>query len=95
MDGSYCRAVVETDQLFDVIIIDGRDRVNCIKQAINKLSDQGVMILDDSARPWYSEAFEHAKSKGFRVISFEGIKPTGASIYRTSIFYRTDNCLGI
>ncbi len=31
IDGIYCRAIGEFDKKFDVVIVDGRDRVNCVK----------------------------------------------------------------
>ena len=95
INSKYCRSVSELDQLFDVVIVDGRDRVNCVKQGIEKLSVAGVIILDDSNRKHYSEAIDYAKNKGFRVLDFEGLKPTGFGINKTSILYRDNNCLNI
>ena len=95
VDGKYCRAIHEYEQDFDVVVIDGRDRINCVKQAINKLTDRGVIILDDSHRKEYLPAIVHAEQCGFRALNVEGIKPTGGRIYRTTIIYRNGNCLGI
>lgn len=95
VDGDYCRSIGEQEPLFDVVIIDGRDRVNCLKQAIPKLSPGGVIIFDDSARDRYAQALEYAQSQGFRALDFEGLKPTGFGMHRTTIYYRCDNCLGI
>ena len=94
-NGFYCRSISEFNQNFDVVIVDGRDRVNCVKQAINKLSDSGVILLDDSSRERYFEAIEFAKEKGFRSLNLEGIKPTGSFVDRTTILYRDNNCLSI
>lgn len=95
IDAHYCRAICEHEQLFDIVIVDGRDRLNCLKQAVAKLSDGGVIILDDSARPRYQEAFAHGKSLGFRTLSIDGIRPSGSGIYQTTLFYRDGNCLNI
>jgi hypothetical protein len=94
-DGEYCRAIKETNQLFDVIVIDGRDRVNCIKQSHDSLSERGIIILDDSQREEYQEGISFLLSKGFKKIDFEGLKPTGFTPDRTSIFYKENNCVGI
>jgi len=94
VDGEYCRAIKHFSQLFDVVVIDGRDRVNCVKHAIDKLSDEGIIILDDSHRAEYSPAIVYAKQRGFRALNVEGIKPTGGRIYRTTLLYRDNNCLG-
>jgi hypothetical protein len=95
IDGIYCRSITEFNQEFDVVIVDGRDRVNCTKQAIGKLSKAGVIILDDSDRARYCEALEHAKKNKFRILGIEGLKPTGYGYHKTSILYRDDNCLNI
>lgn len=43
---------------FDLIIVDGRDRVQCIKKAIPLLKKGGIMMLDNSEREGYQEAIE-------------------------------------
>jgi hypothetical protein len=45
------------DQYFDIIVIDGRERVHCLLEALPKLNDSGVIIFDDSNRPRYKEIF--------------------------------------
>jgi len=94
-DGDYCRMPLKLEEKFDVIIVDGRDRVNCCKQAIGAVSDEGVIVLDDSEREFYQEGIKFLKSKGFKELSLSGISP--GLFYRksTSVFYRADNCLGI
>ncbi len=95
-DGLYCRTVHTSGEKFELIIIDGRDRVNCLKQSLSALSETGVLLLDDSQRDKYREAFEHAYTHGFRSLDFDGLKPTLFDSHRTTIFYRPDcNCLGI
>src|SRR5271165_1734417 len=51
----YCRMPVTLEEKFDIIIIDGRDRVNCCNQSVNAVSDNGVIVLDDSERDFYEE----------------------------------------
>jgi hypothetical protein len=95
IDGVYCRSVTEFNQEFDVVIVDGRDRVNCVKQSISVLSCRGVILLDDSQREKYQVAIEVALGNGFKALNLEGLKPTGSGIDRTTILYREGNCLGI
>lgn len=95
VDGSYCRTIKESGKRYDVVIVDGRDRVNCVKQSIHALSESGVIILDDSERPRYADAFAYAREHGFRILEFEGLKPTKLKPAKSSIFYREKNCLGI
>lgn len=80
---------------YDIVIIDGRERVKCAIKAINKLSEDGVLIFDDSFRERYKEAFDFYAEKGFKKLSFRGLKPTGIDIDETSILYRSNNCLGL
>jgi hypothetical protein len=42
-----------------------------------------------------SKDVEGLLSRGFRVMPFDGMKAGGINVYRTSIFYRDNNCLGI
>lgn len=95
VNGHYCRSIRETGECYDVVIVDGRDRVNCVRQSLECLSDRGVLLLDDSERPDYEEAFEIARGMGFRVLDLKGLKPTKLKPARSSIFYRNDNCLGL
>jgi spermidine synthase len=84
-----------TQKKYDVIIVDGRDRVNCCKQAVAALSKNGVVVLDDSERDFYSPGIAFLKKQGFKELAFSGISP-GLFYYKTtSVFYKTDNCLGI
>jgi hypothetical protein len=92
VNGEYCRAIKKSKVTYDVVIVDGRDRVNCIKQSIESISDSGVILLDDSDRDRYQEGILHAKSKGFRVLDFQGLKPGGLEMYVTSLLYRDNNC---
>jgi hypothetical protein len=94
-DGDYCRIPLKLEETFDIIIVDGRDRVNCCKQAVNAVSENGVIVLDDSEREFYKEGISFLESKGFKELSFSGISP--GLFYRksTSVFYKSENCLGI
>ena len=95
VDGDYCRTINLTDKTYDLVVVDGRDRVNCVEQSFAKLTDRGVIVLDDSQREKYLPALESARDRGFRILDFEGLKPKGLGFDRTSIFYRSDNCLNI
>jgi hypothetical protein len=95
VDGEYCRAVHLSGHKYDVIIVDGRDRVNCLKQSINALTDVGIVLLDDSERESYLEGIAYVMGKGFRTLDFEGLKPIWPEMSRATIFYRIDNCLYI
>ncbi|MGZ3778662.1 MAG: FkbM family methyltransferase, partial [Mucilaginibacter sp.] len=86
---------VKLEESFDIIIVDGRDRVNCCKQAVDALSPTGVIVLDDSEREFYREAVDFLLKKRFKQLAFTGISP--GLFYRkaTSVFYKDVNCLEI
>lgn len=93
--GDYCHMPVKLEEKFDIIIVDGRDRVNCCKQAVNALSPNGVVVLDDTEREFYNEGMEFLKRQGFKKLLFSGISPGLFYNKSTSVFYKADNCLGI
>lgn len=93
--GLYSQKVSSLDEKFDIIIVDGRDRVNCCKYAIGGLKENGVIVLDDSEREHYTEARIFLKEKGFKEISFSGISPGLFYEKATSVFYKANNCLAI
>lgn len=95
IDGKYCRTIISTEKKYDVVVVDGGDRMNCLMQTPGALSERGVIILDDSQRKAYSDHMDALKNRGFRSMDFEGLKPMGSKIYKTTIFYRDGNCLNI
>lgn len=94
-DAGYVDTIAKQEKKFDVVVVDAEERSKCLLNAPDFMTDRGVIILDDAARQEYQEATEEMLSRGFRVLPFEGLKAGGINIYRTSIFYRDNNCLGI
>lgn len=94
-DGQYCRNITKHNLKFDIIVVDGRDRVNCVKRAVENLSPQGVVLLDDSDREKYIPAFDFMRISGYKALSLAGLKPTGLGSDETTIFYKSENCLEI
>ena len=55
----YTQAIAAyDDDSFDIVAVDGRNRVDCIEQAIDKVKVGGYLILDDSHRARYQPAFD-------------------------------------
>jgi hypothetical protein len=94
-DKDYLQPLVENSIKFDVIIIDGIYRNECIMNSINHLSERGVIILDDSERDVYAKGIKHLLDRGFKQINFSGIAPGIFFRKCTSIFYKNKNCLNI
>ncbi|MEM6641972.1 MAG: FkbM family methyltransferase [Bacteroidota bacterium] len=93
--GLFSASINGFERSFDIIVVDGADRVNCAKNAVLKLKDNGVIIWDNSDRSEYNEGYELLERNGFRRIDFNGHGPIGYLEWCTSIFYRSENCLGI
>ncbi len=91
----YVDTISKQEMKFDVVVVDAEERVKCLLNAPDYISDRGVIILDDAARPEYREGVAELCSRGFRVLPLDGMKAGGINTYRTSIFYRDNNCLGI
>ncbi|RZK50838.1 MAG: FkbM family methyltransferase [Pedobacter sp.] len=94
-NGNYSKKANNMEAQFDIIIVDGRDRVNCCKYAISALAASGVIVLDDSERPEYQEGRSFLKENGFKELSFSGISPGLFYEKATSVFYKSNNCLDI
>ena len=98
VDDDYPRSIQRfgNDQPFDLVIVDGRKRVESAVFAISHLSEEGVVILDDTERPHYGSAFDEFHKAGFKQLTLKGLKPTGFGIDQTTIFYKSgNNCLGL
>lgn len=94
-NGEYCRTIKSTNQLFDIVIIDGEDRVNCIMSCIANLTENGVIILDDSEREEYFGGIDFLMQNKFKRLDFWGIAAGFIHQKATTIFYRELNCLNI
>ena len=93
--GLYGTEILNYQKAFNVIVIDGRERITCTKNALGALKDDGVIIWDNSDRVEYAEAYSFLLSNGFKRIDFWGLGPINTYSWCTSIFYRANNCLKI
>lgn len=93
--GAYSSLIKQYTNIFDVVFIDGRDRVNCVRNSLDALKPEGVLILDNSDVESYGVALERMHAQGFKRIDFVGPGPITTAVWRTSIFYRDGNCLNI
>lgn len=48
----------ENGTQFDVLLVDGRERVDCLRQALPLVKSNGLVLLDDSQRERYWPAFK-------------------------------------
>lgn len=94
-DSSYVNIAEELNKKFDVIVIDGRRRVECCRKSMPYLTEKGIVIFDNFEREKYHEIIKDFEDKGFRQIDFWGLQPVGHTNMCTTIFYRDENCFEI
>ena len=73
------------DASFDVVVVDGRERVRCFEHSVAKVRPGGVLILDDVDRTRYAPAFEVVDWPREVVHGFAPCKPT---MGHTAVFTR-------
>ena len=74
---------------FDIIVVDGRRRNECIVQCANFLKKTGIIILDDSERETYSEGIGYLLHNGYKRLDFWGIAPMYFHNKCTTVFFKT------
>jgi predicted O-methyltransferase YrrM len=50
---TYATSILENDDTYDLIFVDGRRRVECCLAAFHRLAPSGVMLLHDASRSTY------------------------------------------
>jgi predicted O-methyltransferase YrrM len=79
------------DESFDLVVVDFLEspavsRIDALKPAMKKVRPGGLLLLDDSDRPGYAEAFELLERWRFR--KFVGVKDEWPEACETGIFRR-------
>ena len=85
-----------TNIKFDLVVIDVGNRINIAKKIFPMLSNEGVILWDNTDGPDWLQIKSLLYSHNFLEISFEGMTAQEIALSRTTIFYRkNNNCLGI
>jgi len=88
-DSPYFKAIEEyPPKNFDIIVIDGMERVRCAPVVPSHLRDDGIIIFDNSDRPSFRPGIDHLHSQGFGRIDFYGFVAGFGVRSCTSIFSR-------
>jgi SAM-dependent methyltransferase len=79
------------DASFDLVVVDFLEapavtRVDVLKPTMKKVKPGGLLLLDDSDRPGYAQAFELLE--GWRFRKFVGVKDEWPEACETGIFRR-------
>lgn len=82
----YVRKIYDyPDGFFDLVFVDGRARAACIKHAVKKIKQGGVLMLDNSERELYQREINRLKK--FKHIDFFGHGPYIDNKWKTSIWF--------
>jgi len=91
---AYSTEIGKSGELYNMILVDGVNRNNCIKNAIDCVTTDGVIVVDNLE---YSaemrDGLELLSQRGYRRLEFWGLSPIVYTKTGTSIFYRPNNCL--
>lgn len=80
----YVSAVDDfADETFDVVVVDGRQRVRCFERATSKVRPGGLLVIDDIERTRYAPVFDMVSWPRRR---FSGFAPCKGSIAHTAVF---------
>jgi len=86
-DSEYCTAIeAYPPKSFDIIVIDGMERVRCAQTAPSRLRDDGIIIFDNSDRIPFRPGIDHLHSRGFGRIDFYGFVAQVGTLNCTSVF---------
>lgn len=89
----YVNAISMDTGFFDIIVIDGSHRNDCCKVSIDKLSDNGFIVFDNSDSADFDESMNYFNQQGFFRIDFWGLIPSYLYKNCTSIFLRNPSAL--
>ena len=80
----YIESIYKYDFKFDVIVIDGVVRFDCIKPALEKIKDDGIIIFDNT--DWHKNSKEELDRSDLIPIHFHGFKPLHVDSETTSCY---------
>ncbi|MDN3204719.1 hypothetical protein [Algoriphagus sediminis] len=76
-------------EFFDIILIDGRARPQCLRNSISKLKKGGILVFDNSDRDSYQEAIEEVLG-GWSKEVYSGVTIYDWAFNETSIFFHPE-----
>ena len=91
----YFQQINKFSNVFDVIIVDGEERNECIINSLTALKRDGIIICDDTETKICLDGQKFLEEKNFKRIDFYGMAPIVHFRSQTTVFYRNDNCFNI
>jgi len=72
---NYVHAIDRHDGLFDLIVIDGRCRTQCLKVAMERVKPDGIILFDNAGRQRYRAALEGCRLGRLRTAGLTACLP--------------------
>lgn len=92
----YINQIKKGNKKYNLVIVDGLFRNDCLIPATQCLTNDGVVILDNTNYDKeLSDGITFMKNQGFKRIDFWGMNPIFGQKSCTTVYYKTGNCLGI
>ncbi len=83
--GSYVKSIdAYADRSFDLVLVDGRARLACIRRALAKVAPGGAIMLDNSDRPAYADAGRLLA--GLERCDLPGLTPWNMEVSQTTVW---------
>jgi len=82
----YVSAIGKSAENYDLVIVDGLWRPRCARAALNHLTPNGMVILDNSDR--YANTAAYLREAGLLQVDFSGFGPVNYYTWTTSVFFR-------
>jgi len=92
---AYAGAIRDCGFAPDLVLVDGVDREACVRAARPVLHAGAVLVLDDAERGEYLGVVAYLRAEGFRSVEFWGLAPGMVHAKCTTVFYRSENVLGL
>jgi len=82
---AYVNAIDESEEKFDIVVVDGNHRPECARQLLGAIKDDGIVILDNS--DWFKKTAKYIReSLDFIQVDFHGFGPINSYTWTTSVF---------
>jgi hypothetical protein len=92
-EAEYVSSITKEAGDFDVIVIDGSFRNECASMCAAKLTQNGMVIFDNSDGNEFDQSMEYFNKEGFFRIDFWGLIPSYLYKNCTSILFRNADFL--
>lgn len=76
---------------YDIAVVDGSHRVECLKSSPDIIKETGIIILDNSDRAEYGAGVHYLKESGFKRVDYFGLISAYPYEGCTSIFFKGED----